>query len=59
MAPHTELGANYLGACLTDQGHTDTARSALGGIRAVLDGKLPSFHQEYPCHSPTEQRWFS
>ena len=58
MAPHTELGANYLGACLTDQGHADTARSALEGIQAVLDGKLPSFHQEYSCHSPTEQRWF-
>jgi len=29
------------------------------GIRCVQDGRLPSFEVEYPCHSPTEERWFS
>jgi two-component system CheB/CheR fusion protein len=32
--------------------------SAIGGLRAVLEGALPSFSIQYPCHSPTEQRWF-
>jgi hypothetical protein len=28
------------------------------GIRAVLSGRRANFEMEYPCHSPTEQRWF-
>jgi diguanylate cyclase (GGDEF)-like protein/PAS domain S-box-containing protein len=30
----------------------------LEGTKSVLDGKLPTFHTEYPCHSPTEESWF-
>ncbi|OTE97426.1 hypothetical protein BCS42_05300 [Crenothrix sp. D3] len=29
------------------------------GISAVLAGTQQSFELEYPCHSPTEQRWFN
>jgi two-component system CheB/CheR fusion protein len=32
--------------------------SAARGIRGVLGGELAHFTLEYPCHSPTEQRWF-
>ena len=28
------------------------------GCRDVLAGRLPYFEFEYPCHSPTEERWF-
>ena len=28
------------------------------GVRHVLEGTEVSFSMEYPCHSPTEQRWF-
>jgi two-component system CheB/CheR fusion protein len=28
------------------------------GVRGVLEGTLPAFSMDYPCHSPTEQRWF-
>ena len=28
------------------------------GIRAVMQGELSEFTLEYPCHSPSEQRWF-
>jgi two-component system CheB/CheR fusion protein len=28
------------------------------GVRGVLEGSLPAFSLNYPCHSPTEQRWF-
>jgi PAS domain S-box-containing protein len=53
-------GANYLTVC-------DGARSRDGeeggatavGIRAVMQGELEEFSLEYPCHSPTEQRWFT
>ena len=37
----------------------DDALPARVGIVAVLEGRLPSFGLEYPCHSPSEQRWFS
>ncbi len=52
-------GANYLSACNMDQQLNDTsATAALRGLRGVLEGTLPGFSIEYPCHSPTEQRWF-
>jgi len=54
------VGVNYLDicarACLPDGDAADAA--ALAGIRAVLAGSCGEFTQEYPCHSPTEQRWF-
>jgi two-component system CheB/CheR fusion protein len=53
------MGANYLKACGTDFPQDgDTAQAALSGVRGVLDGTLPSFSIQYPCHSPTEKRWF-
>ena len=56
----TGVGSNYLSAC---QGSTATdltdAIDARTGIQAVLDGNLPIFQQEYPCHSPQAQHWFT
>lgn len=52
-------GANYLAvsdAATGDDAQTASAFSA--GIRAVMAGAQESFCLEYPCHSPTEQRWF-
>ena len=34
------------------------AVEALAGIEGVLTEKFPSFTINYPCHSPTQQRWF-
>jgi two-component system CheB/CheR fusion protein len=52
-------GSNYLQACAADfpEGD-DSAALALRGLQGVLEGTLPGFSIEYPCHSPTEQRWF-
>ena len=36
----------------------DYAHRALRGVKGVLEGSLPLFTLQYPCHSPTEQRWF-
>ena len=53
------VGANYLHLCDRALGNcANEATQAASGIRAVLDGSLPHFSLEYPCHSPTEQRWF-
>ena len=49
------IGRNYLSPLETSRGEApDTAK----GIRDVLDGNLPHFSREYPCHSPKEKRWF-
>ena len=53
------LGANYLDAC--DWHHdSDPARNAgvAERILAVMRGDADHYLLEYPCHSPTEQRWF-
>ncbi len=59
LLPCIDVGTNYLTAC---QSSTDTiidgAQDPIQGIRAVLDGQLPTFSYEYPCHSPQQQRWF-
>ena len=58
-ARNSQLGTNYLTICQASVGaSTQGADAAAAGIRAVLDGGLPSFSLEYPCHSPTEPRWF-
>jgi PAS domain S-box-containing protein len=58
-AAHTALGVNYLDICGASRGDSaDGAPAAHEGIRKVLDGRLPHFSLEYPCHSPTVQRWF-
>jgi two-component system CheB/CheR fusion protein len=56
---HCGVGSNYLGACGADfPPDSGSASVAMGGIKGVLDGSLPSFSMEYPCHSPTQKRWF-
>ena len=53
-------GASYIGVC--HQAVLDGAPGAqaiLTGIQDVLAGKQKAFSIEYPCDSPTEQRWFA
>jgi PAS domain-containing protein len=54
------VGANYHEVCwrsirLNDDPDATRART---GIQDVLTGRSPRFEFEYPCHSPTVQRWF-
>ncbi len=52
-------GVNYLEVCRRAADDSDeTAQKAYGGIKAVLDGSQEHFALEYPCHSPSMQRWF-
>ncbi|MFW8628129.1 ATP-binding protein [Deinococcus sp. ME38] len=53
------VGANYLSACDNAQGVcSDEGPPVAQGLRDVLSGQRASFTLEYPCHSPTEQRWY-
>ena len=53
-------GVNYLGICDAAVGDwAEEAGGAASGIRAVLAGETEMFSLDYPCHSPTERRWFS
>ncbi|MBC7918389.1 MAG: EAL domain-containing protein [Rhodoferax sp.] len=55
----SELGSNYLDVCDKAQGeHAQEAQEVARCIRSVLAGDLTSYALEYPCHSPTQQRWF-
>jgi PAS domain S-box-containing protein len=56
-----DIGTKYLSVCR--QGQDDQPDGELGrilaGIRAVIDGRAASFSCTYPCHSPTQRRFFS
>ena len=56
--PDHFVGSNYFDHCDRVSGvEGANARAAAQGIRAVLAGGA-EFSLDYPCHSPTEQRWF-
>lgn len=57
--PGLFLGSNYINICEgSSQDGAAIARDMAQGIRDVASGKLPYYEVEYPCHSPTEKRWF-
>ncbi|HLU34885.1 MAG TPA: diguanylate cyclase [Thermomicrobiales bacterium] len=53
------VGSNYLEVidCAFAAGD-GIAGEAAKGMADVLAGRRDSFYHEYPCHSPTEKRWF-
>ncbi len=54
------IGTNYLAVCNVATGiEAYEANDASSGIRQVIDGTIEEFNLEYPCHSPTEHRWFN
>jgi signal transduction histidine kinase len=58
-AAKADVGADYFAVCEAVTGEEAVmAREAVRGLRAVLQGELPDFSFEYPCHSPETQRWF-
>ena len=51
--------ANYLTVCDRATGEDQfEAESFAKGVREVLAGGKEDYSLEYPCHSPTEKRWF-
>ncbi len=52
-------GTNYITACKPAFGEPDDdAVAMLEGLKSVLAGERSTFNMEYPCHSPTKERWF-
>lgn len=52
------LGVNYLAVCDAARDDCAEAGAAADGLRAVLAGDSDECSLDYPCHAPTEQRWF-
>lgn len=53
------VGDNYLQVLQSAEGeHSEEAPIVSEGILAVINGELPLYSMEYPCHSPVQQRWF-
>ena len=57
------IGSSYIEGCTPKKkGDSDNNNSfgsnAAQGIMGVISGKCPLFELEYPCHSPSEIRWF-
>jgi signal transduction histidine kinase len=57
--PHFGLGSRYFDVCerAVEAGDGDVASFA-SDIRKLFDGAADQISFEYPCHSPTMQRWF-
>ncbi len=55
---HIGIGDNYLQACERAKSSCDGAGLVTEGILGVIRGERTHFAMEYPCHSPTERRWF-
>jgi two-component system CheB/CheR fusion protein len=59
---YSGIGINYLDVCREVREPNDssdrTASAAQQGVSDVLEGRRSLFSLEYPCHSPTEERWF-
>ena len=55
----TSIGCNYLDVCSSPEAGVDSlAGEARQGIADVIQGKRDTFYHEYPCHSPTQKRWY-
>lgn len=53
------VGCDYLASCRQGAANrADGAAETLAGLMRLLGGEDERFEIEYPCHSPTEQRWF-
>lgn len=54
------IGIHYIDVCskAPDYANGEEADEANKGIRSVMNGELPEYSLEYPCHSPIEKRWF-
>lgn len=54
------IGSNYFEICKNAvSAGENSVQDVFKWINDVLSGKILSFSYEYPCHSPTEKRWFN
>lgn len=56
---HQWPGENYMTTCGRSSASGDLyGEQAADGIGQVIARRCDHFYMEYPCHSPTEKRWF-
>lgn len=54
------IGENYLRICEQASAAANDEPAVIAqGIRKVMQGDIREFFINYPCHSPTQQRWFA
>jgi DNA-binding CsgD family transcriptional regulator len=53
--PNFGVGTNYLSHCECE---SSDSLQLVTDLRDLLNGKLQVLTRIYPCHSPTERRWF-
>lgn len=53
------VGLNYLAICDSCREQDCEAASIGQAIRQVITGTLKEFSTQYPCHSPSEHRWYT
>jgi diguanylate cyclase (GGDEF)-like protein len=59
VSVRTGVGTHYLELCRNASGPgSDEAEDFGLGVESVLKGGTELFQMEYPCHSPTQNRWF-
>ena len=55
----TALKENYIEVCRrAARSGDDLAAKALHGIQSLINNHQAYFELEYPCHSPSQERWF-
>lgn len=57
QGPPDDLGQNYID--ISEQAKDESGHIVAQGIRKVISGDLKEFFTNYPCHSPSEKRWFA
>ena len=56
----TVVGSNYFTVCENaSKSGDESATDALLGLHNLMEDNVQHFELEYPCHSPTQKRWFS
>jgi diguanylate cyclase (GGDEF)-like protein/PAS domain S-box-containing protein len=54
------IGNNYFKICSQSEGaDADEAEPPIKGALQVISGEFDEFSLKYPCHSPTQKRWFN
>lgn len=54
----TGVGQNYVKVSEAVDNFDEETKAIVRQFRQVLNDEIVGFTHEYPCHSPTEERWF-
>ncbi len=53
------IGQNYIGICESAEGDfSGIARIVADSLKEIINSERSGFSMEYPCHGPSEKRWF-